>query len=119
MSVKQKRIASDMMRVIGEVLLEEARDDLLKQITITGVEVASDLSYAKVYFTSLITALSHQDLEREMEEAAPFIRNQLAAKMNLRNTPKLKFLYDNSIEIANNIENIIKEIHKNEEDYKL
>ena len=114
MSVKTKRIASEMVRVIGEILLEEARDDLLKQITITGAEVSNDLSFAKVYFTSLITDLSHGQLEHEMEEASPFIRKILAEKMNLRNTPKLKFLYDESIGYANNIERIIKEIHENE-----
>lgn len=115
MSVKTKRIASKMVRVIGEILHEEARDDLLKQITVTGADVANDLSFAKVYFTSLINDMSHQQLEREMEEAAPFIRKNLAEKMNLRNTPKLKFLYDESIGYARNIERIIKEIHENEE----
>lgn len=112
MSVKQKRIASEMVRVISEILLSEARDELLKEITITGVDVANDLSFAKVYFTSLITKMTHKDLEREMEEAAPFIRRSLAEKMDLRNTPKLKFLYDESIGYADNIERIIKEIHE-------
>lgn len=111
MSIKLKRIASEMTRVIGEILLEEARDNLLKQITITGVEVTKDLSFAKVYFTSL-NGMDFKDLEREMEEAAPFIRKELAEKMDLRNTPKLKFVYDESINYANNIERIIKEIHE-------
>lgn len=114
MSIKQKRIASDMMRVINEILLEEARDDLLKKITITGCDVTNDLSFAKIYFTSLINDLSHKDLERELEEASSFIRLKLAEKMDLRNTPKLKFIYDESISYANNIERIIKEIHENE-----
>lgn len=114
MSIKQKRIASEMVRVISEILLEEARDELLKQITITGADVANDLSFAKVYFTSLISTMSHQELEREMESASVFIRHELASKMDLRNTPKLKFIYDESLEIANNIENIIKSIHEEE-----
>ena len=98
MSIKTKRIASEMTRVISQILLEEARDSLLKKITITGAEVAPDLSFAKVYFTSLISNMS-----------------QLAEKMDLRNTPKLKFVYDESIEYANNIERIIKEIHESDE----
>ncbi len=114
MSIKTKRIASEMVRVIGEILLEEARDNLLKQITITGADVSADLSFAKVYFTSLNTELSHKELEREMEEASPFIRCELAEKMDLRNTPKLKFIYDESIGYADNIERIIKEIHEEE-----
>ncbi len=111
MGIKHKRIASEMIRVIGEILLEEARDNLLKQITITGAEVTNDLSFAKIYFTSL-NGMNPKDLEREMEEASPFIRKELAEKMNLRNTPRLKFVYDESIAYANNIERIIKEIHE-------
>lgn len=114
MSIKTKRIASEMTHVISEILLEEARDHLMKEITITGAEVSADLSFAKVYFTSLNTNMSHKDLEREMEEASPFIRRLLAEKMDLRNTPKLKFIYDESIGYANHIEKIIQEIHEEE-----
>jgi ribosome-binding factor A len=108
--IKQKRIASEMMRVISTILIEEARDELLKTITITGCEVAPDLSTSKVYFTSL-SEMSHKDLEREMEEAAPYIRTLVAEKMDLRNTPKLKFIYDESVEYGNKIEHILKEIN--------
>ncbi len=110
-SIKQKRIASDIMRVISEILLEEARDNLLKTITITGCEVAPDLSIAKVYFTSLLDK-DHHELEKEMAEASSYIRTLVAEKLDLRNTPKLKFLYDESIAYGNNIERIIKEIHE-------
>ncbi len=110
-NIKQKRVASEMTRVISEILLEEARDELLKTVSITGCDVAPDLSFAKVYFTSLST-MSHQNLEKEMEEASSFIRLELAEKMNLRNTPKLKFIYDESIAYGNKIERILKEIHE-------
>ena len=109
-SIKNKRIASEMTRVISEIILEEARDNLLKTITITGCDVAPDLSFAKIYFTSL-SEMNHKEIEREMEEASSFIRLQLAEKMDLRNTPKLKFIYDDSIEYGNKIERFIKEIH--------
>lgn len=112
-SIKSKRIASLMMRVISEIIMEEARDSLLKTITITGCEVASDLSFAKVYFTSL-SEMSHRDLEHELDEASPYIRTLVAEKMDLRNTPKLKFVYDDSIAYGNKIERILKEIHENE-----
>lgn len=109
MSIKTKRIASEMVRVISEILMEEARDNLLKTITITGADVAPDLSTAKVYFTSL-SEESHQNLEKELQEASSFIRLQLAEKMDLRNTPKLRFIYDESIAYGDKIERILKEI---------
>jgi ribosome-binding factor A len=109
-SIKQKRIASEMVRVISTILAEEARDELLKTITITGCDVASDLSQAKVYFTSL-SEMSHKDLERELEEASSYVRTLVAEKMDLRNTPKLKFIYDESVEYGNNIERILNNIN--------
>lgn len=109
-SLKIKKISSEMVRVISNILMEEARDKILKQITITSCDVTSDLSYAKVYFTSL-SEMSHQDLEKELDEASSFIRCEVAKQMNLRNTPKLKFVYDESISYGEKIEKIIKEIN--------
>ena len=107
---KIARIASDISRNISEILANESRDTLLKTITITGCNVASDLSSAKIYFTSL-SDLPKEQLEREMAEAAPFIRSELAERIDVRHTPALKFVYDESIEYGNRIEKIIERIH--------
>lgn len=106
---KIQRISSDIQKYISNILLNETRDDLLKSITITGCEVSSDLSYAKVYFTSL-SNMNHKDLEKEMKEASPFIRGKLSNMIELRHTPQLNFVYDNSIEYGNRIEKKLKEI---------
>ena len=110
-SHKQARVSSDIARVISEILFEEAKDELLKTITITGCRVSRDLSYAKVYFTSLLN-MDHKKLEKELNEASSFIRGELAERIDLRHTPILEFVYDESIEYAENIENIIKEINE-------
>lgn len=110
-SHKIARIASDISRNISEILANESRDNLLKTITITGCNVASDLSSAKVYFTSL-SDVSKEALERELAEAAPYIRGELAKRVDIRHTPSLRFIYDESIEYGNRIEKIIESIHK-------
>ena len=110
-SHKIARIASDISRNISEIIANESRDNLLKTITITGCNVASDLSSAKVYFTSL-SDLSKEVLEREMAEAAPYIRSELSQRIDVRHTPALRFIYDESIEYGNRIEKIIENIHK-------
>lgn len=112
-SHKIAKISSDMMRVISEIIFSEARDDILKTITITGCKVSRDLSYAKVYFTSL-SDMDKKALEKEVNEAAPFIRGLVAEKLDLRHTPELEFVFDNSIEYANRIEKIIASIHEND-----
>ena len=104
-SHKIAKISSDIARVISEILFEEAKDDMLKTITITGCKVSRDLGYAKVYFTSL-SSMDKKTIVKEVNE------------VDLRHTPILEFVYDDSIEYANNIENIIKEINESDEDEK-
>ncbi len=112
MSLKTKRIASDMMRSISVILNEEAENEILKKVSITDLTVDSDLTFAKVYF---MTRLDDKELvERELNEAAGFIRKELAHSLNLRSTPELKFVYDKSLDYGERIESIIDKI--NEED---
>ena len=59
--------------------------------------------------------LKKEILEKELDEASDFVRRKVAEKMDLRQTPKLKFVYDESIEYGNKIDQIIEKIHKNEE----
>ena len=110
-SHKIARIASDISRNISEIIANDSRDTLLKTITITGCNVANDLSSAKVYFTSL-SDLSKEEIEKEMAEAAPFVRSELSQRIDVRHTPALRFVYDESIEYGNRIEKIIESIHK-------
>lgn len=111
--IKLKRIESELNKTIGEILLEESTDELMKSITITGSEISADLSFAKVYFTSM-RELEHKKLEQEMNEASDFIRKFVAEKMDMRQTPKLRFVYDESIEYGSRIEKILEEIQGNE-----
>lgn len=110
-SHKVERIASDINKYLSSILLIDTNDELLKNITIIDTKVSKDLGYAKVYFTSLLN-MDHKDIEREVNEAAPFLRKELAKVLDVRNIPELKFIYDTSIEYADNIEKIIKKINQ-------
>ena len=113
-SLKSKKVGSEMVKVISEIIANDARDKVLKTVTITACDVANDLSFAKVYFTS-IGDLSNEQMEKELNEAASFIRTELASKIELRIVPKLKFVYDESIEYGNKIESILKELKEEKE----
>ena len=108
-SHKIDRINAEVSRAISEILAMEAKDELLKTITITGADVTNDLSYAKIYFTAL-SDKEVAELEKEMNDASRFIRGRLSEKIDLRYTPELKFFYDKSIEYGKKIENIIKNL---------
>lgn len=114
---KTKRIASELVEIISRILANEANDSLLKTITITGCEVTNDLSFAKVYFTSL-SNLSKDELEKELKEASRYVRGEVSKQIEVRHTPELRFIYDESIAYGKKIENIIKEIHEEDSERK-
>lgn len=112
MSLKTKRIGSQIAREISVILNEEARNEVLKNVSITEVTVDSDLTFAKVYFMTRLE--DTKMVERELNEASGFIRKLLAKSLDLRSTPELKFVYDKSLDYSNRIDEIIEEIHEGE-----
>jgi len=109
MSVKIDRISSQMAKEISYILATEVKDRDLRFVTITDCRVTNDLSYAKVYYTSL------DDSNREeIKKASGFIRKQLMDRIDIRHIPELEFVYDESIEYGKKIEDKIKEIHGEE-----
>ena len=93
-----RRVAEQIRRELSEILRTELKDPGVGMITITDVEVSPDLAHAKVYFTSLgdekALARSHAGLRR----AAGFLRSTLGQRINVHNTPELRFEYDASVE---------------------
>ena len=106
-----KRTERDIEKYIPLIIQREVKDEIIKSITITDCTLSNDLSYCKVYFTSILD-LDKKTIEKKVNEASSFIRLKLASLIDSRTTPTLKFIYDTSIEYAQNIEDKIKEIHQ-------
>lgn len=113
MSIKTERIASDISRELSSIMLLEAKDETLKHITITDCDVTSDLGLARIYYTYMGEE-SLEAVAENLEVAEPYLRTVLASRVDIRHTPELKFIYDNSIEYGQNIERILNEIHEEE-----
>lgn len=112
MSLKTERIASDILKEVANIMLLEARDETLKHITLTGCEVSSDLSTSKIYYTYMGNE-KLEDVKKNLEVASSYIRTVLASRIDLRHTPELRFIYDESIEYAKNIDKILNDIKEN------
>ena len=110
-NLKGERVASDMQRELGNILLLEAKDEDFKNVTITDVEVTNDLSFAKIYFT---TTDNREKVEKDLNNAAGFFRSMLAERLEIRHTPELRFIFDESVEYGAKIEKIIEELHNEE-----
>ncbi len=109
MKLKAERASSDIQKEIGNIILFEAKDKDFKNVTITAVDVTNDLSYAKVYFT---TTDDREKVESDLNNASGFFRSLLAERLDIRHTPELKFIFDESIEYGEKIERIIQELHE-------
>ena len=112
MSLKTDRIASMLMREISDIIANEVYDEDIKFVTITGCDVTRDLSYAKVYFTTLKEEFKEETINA-LNRAANYIEIELSKRVDVRKMPQISFLYDNSIEYGNFIEEKIKEIKEN------
>ncbi|MEG1351131.1 MAG: 30S ribosome-binding factor RbfA, partial [Bacilli bacterium] len=99
------------IKEISIIVNNELKDEKIKFVTITGCEVSNDLSFAKVYFTSLNENKKEQ-LTNILNKAAPYIRSVLSQRVDIRHTPELKFYYDESIDYGRKIEDIIEKIHE-------
>lgn len=106
MSIKTERIADNIQKEIGYILNLEVRDDDIKFVTITDVQVTNDLSFAKVYFT-VLDDNKKESTKKALNDASGFIRRELSKRVEIRHIPELKFIYDESIDYGKNIENII------------
>lgn len=110
MNLKGERVASDLQKELSMILLNEAKDEDFKYVTITNVKVTNDLSFAKIYFTCLNDDINK--VTKDLNNAEGYFRSLLASKLQIRHTPELRFIYDTSIEYAKRIESIIKEINE-------
>ena len=102
-SVKNTRVNGEVMRVLAEVIRSEIKDPRINPMTsVVAVEVAPDLKTCKAWISVLGNEESQKDTLAGLKSAEGYIRNQLARKINLRNTPEIRFIIDQSIEYGVN-----------------
>ena len=110
-SVKNTRVNGEVMRVLAEVIRSEIKDPRINPMTsVVAVEVAPDLKTCKAWISVLGNEESQKDTLAGLKSAEGYIRNQLARKINLRNTPEIRFIIDQSIEYGVNMSRKIDEV---------
>mgnify|MGYP000020183834 FL=1 len=111
MKLKGERVASDLLKELAMILLVDAKDEDFKYVTLTYATVTNDLSFAKVYFTTLDNENKDKVL-KDLNNASGYFRSSLAGKLNIRHIPEIRFVYDESIEYGQKIEKIIEKINE-------
>ncbi|HEX3021848.1 MAG TPA: 30S ribosome-binding factor RbfA [Lachnospiraceae bacterium] len=116
-SIKNTRINGEVQKELSVLINREIKDPRISPMTsIVSVEVAPDLKHAKVYISVLGDEEKRQSTYEGLRSAAPYLRSQLAKTINLRNTPELTFVMDQSIEYGVNMSKLIDDVNKNIED---
>ena len=110
MSRRVQRLNEQLKREISHVLRGQAHDPRVVDVTVTAVQVAPDLTSAKVWVRRAGPPERRQEALEGLEAAAPFIRRQLGAALRIRRVPELDFREDRSLERARRIEEILKEV---------
>lgn len=115
-SIKNTRINGEVQRELSNIIRGEIKDPRIGIMTsVTAVEVAPDLKHCKAYISVLGDEKVKKDTLAGLKSAEGYIRRQLAKNINLRNTPEITFVIDESIEYGVKMSKLIDDITKNSE----
>ena len=110
-SVKNTRINGEVLKELSNIIRSEIKDPRINPMTsVVVVEVAPDLKTCKAYISVLGDEKSQKDTITGLKSAEGYIRRQLARTVNLRNTPEIRFILDQSIEYGINMSKLIDEV---------
>ncbi len=113
MAYKTQRLERIIEREIGSILLS-SKDERLRFVTITKVNLTSDASIATVFYSVIGNENQISATEKSLENAKGYIRSSLGKKLEIRKIPELNFKYDTSMEYGARIDSILKDIYKDE-----
>jgi ribosome-binding factor A len=113
-SVRLQRISDRIQQDLAEMLIREISDPRLKRIFITDVKVDRELAFADIYVSAVEGATRSAEILAGLEHASGFLRRQLAARVELRAFPRLRFHWDPTPENADHIERLLASLKKNE-----
>ena len=105
-SYKISRVNEEMMREMSQII-RSVKDPRVNSgfVTITRCDVSGDLKFAKIYYSVLNGDFS--EVKKGLISAKGYIRREIAERLNLRNTPELTFIEDDSIEKGAKISKIL------------
>ena len=106
-SQRLARIEGEMQRVLSTLVAREVRDPRVGNVTFTAVNVAPDLSTARVFFVPFGDKHSPEEVGEGLGRAAGFLRGEIGRALSLRHAPRLEFLYDQQIENADKLTRLI------------
>jgi ribosome-binding factor A len=107
---RRARLNEQLKRELSERLRTQVRDPRIGHVTVTAVQVTTDLSFAKVHVLMGGDATEREAALQGLSAAAPFLRTALAKTLTIRRVPELRFQEDLTLEHARRIEKVLAEV---------
>ncbi|MFA7056838.1 MAG: 30S ribosome-binding factor RbfA [Candidatus Cloacimonadales bacterium] len=114
-SIKILRLQKELKKMFNTAVLYSLRDDRLKGVYFSDVEISPDLRQAKVFFYDSSSDLSHEELEACLTRASGQFKKSIGDAKMMRVIPELRFSYDSSQEQSSRIETLLSAISSDED----
>ncbi|NNE39114.1 MAG: 30S ribosome-binding factor RbfA [Gammaproteobacteria bacterium] len=112
---RNKRVADLVQRELAGIIQHEQTDTGVELVTISYVDVSPDLKNAKIYITSMDVNRTREDITETLNSFAGHFRYLLAQQLTLKVVPKLKFIYDESIERGTHLNALLDSLVKSDD----
>jgi ribosome-binding factor A len=114
MSERLQRVAEELREVLAEEI-QRLKDPRLGFVTVTGVRVSADLHRARVFYTVLGEDRDHKGTRAALRSATPRLRSVVGREIRMKVTPELEFSEDDSLERGDRVEELLEQIHHEEQ----
>lgn len=105
-----------MQSALSELLLRGVKDPRVGMVTITGVKLSPDLKHASVYVSTLGDDAAHVKVLEGLASARSYLQSQVGRRLGLRFTPELRFEIDPTIDAAERLERLLREMRPADDD---
>jgi ribosome-binding factor A len=106
-SGRQRKIESELQRVLAELIAREVKDPRVGNVTVTGVRLSPDMAVAKVFYAPFVSAHPREEVQSGLTRAAGFLRGEAGRRLALRHAPRLDFVFDDTTEKAARLTGLI------------
>jgi ribosome-binding factor A len=110
--IRLQRIADRIRQELSELFIREVSDPRLQQIFVTDVRVDRELAFADIYISAIEGLQRSAEVLSGLESASGFLRRTLAARIELRTFPRLRFHWDPTPENADHIERLLMDLKR-------
>ncbi len=113
---RSRRVGVLIQRELSDIISHELDLSSLGMLTVSAVDLSSDLQHAKVYVTLLGDASHIKEVMQKLLNQGGHLRHILSQRLNMRSTPRLHFMYDESVAYGNELSHLIDIANKDPED---